>query len=129
MGGIFGLLGVAIGAFGAHALKGVLTANDTTATFQTGVQYHMMHALALLLVGALYNQLRPNKQLRLIGWLFTVGILLFSGSLYALAVTNIKIFGAITPLGGVCFLAGWFLIILTAAQSQDRGNNHDVTDY
>lgn len=128
-GGIFGLLGVAIGAFGAHALKGVLTANETTAIFQTGVQYHMMHALALLLVGALYPHLHPKKHLRLVGWLFTVGIVVFSGSLYALAVTNIKILGAITPLGGVCFLAGWFLIILTAAQSQSRGNHNDVTDY
>ncbi len=129
MGGIFGLLGVAIGAFGAHALKDVLTANETTATFQTGVQYHMIHALGLLLVGALCPHLKPNRHLRLVGWLFTVGILLFSGSLYLLALTNIKIFGAITPLGGVCFLAGWFLIILTAAQSQNRGNDHDVTDY
>ena len=129
MGGIFGLLGVAIGAFGAHALKATLATNDTLLVFQTGVQYHMIHALALLLVAALFPHLKPNKHLRLVGWLFTVGILVFSGSLYALALTNIKILGAITPIGGVCFLIGWFLIILTAAQSQSRGNNHDVTDY
>ena len=129
MGGIFGLLGVAIGAFGAHALKGVLTVNETTTTFQTGVQYHMMHALALLLVGVLHSQLHPNRHLRIVGWLFTIGILLFSGSLYTLAITKIGIFGAITPLGGVCFLIGWFLIILTAVQSQNRGGDHDVTDH
>ena len=128
-GGIFGLLGVAIGAFGAHALKETLTANDTTTVFQTGVQYQMAHALALVLTGLLHSQMRPNKHLRLAGWLFTVGILVFSGSLYILALTNIKIFGAITPLGGVCFLAGWFLIILTAAQSQNRGNDNGNPNY
>lgn len=125
MGGIFGLIGVAIGAFGAHALKATLTANETTAAFQTGVQYHMMHALALLFVGVLHSQMRPNRHLRLVGWLFTIGILLFSGSLYALAITKIGIFGAITPLGGVCFLTGWFLIILTAAQSQMPGTQRE----
>jgi uncharacterized membrane protein YgdD (TMEM256/DUF423 family) len=121
-GGIFGFLGVAIGAFGAHALKAVLAANEMTQTFQTGVQYHLTHALALLLVSALYPHLKPNRGLRTVGWLFTAGILLFSGSLYALAITNIKILGAITPLGGVCFLAGWFLLIATASR---QTNSHE----
>lgn len=128
-GGIFGLLSVAIGAFGAHALKATLTANDTTTIFQTGVQYQMAHALALLLVGLLHAQLTPNRHLRLVGWLFTAGIIVFSGSLYLLALTNIKIFGAITPIGGVCFLVGWFLMILTAAQSQTRGNDNGNPNY
>lgn len=110
-GGIFGLLSVAIGAFGAHALKAVLAANEATATFQTGVQYQMMHALALLLVGAMADRLQTRANLDLLCGVWCAGIVLFSGSLYLLALTNIKIFGAITPLGGVCFLVGWCLLI------------------
>jgi uncharacterized membrane protein YgdD (TMEM256/DUF423 family) len=112
VGGVFGFLAVAIGAFGAHALKGTLEANQTTAVFQTGVQYHSAHALALLLIALLMGQLPQAKSLRTAGWLFVVGIVIFSGSLYALALTNIPILGAITPIGGLCFLIGWVMVAM-----------------
>jgi uncharacterized membrane protein YgdD (TMEM256/DUF423 family) len=113
LGGILGFLAVAIGAFGAHALKTTLEANQTTAIFQTGVQYHITHALALLLIALLIGQFPNAKLLRTAGWLFVAGIVIFSGSLYALALTNIRFLGAITPIGGLCFLVGW--IMVTAA--------------
>ena len=92
LGGIFGFLAVAIGASGAHALKATLEANQTTTIFQTGVQYHSMHALALLLIALLIGQFPNTKPLRMAGGLFAVGIVIFSGSLYTLALTNIKIY-------------------------------------
>jgi len=100
-----GFLGVALGAFGAHALKGKVDA-DMLAVFETGVRYQFYHALALLIVGwACAHWTSPA--ITAAGWLFVAGTALFSGSLYALALTGIKILGAITPIGGVCFLAGW----------------------
>jgi uncharacterized membrane protein YgdD (TMEM256/DUF423 family) len=97
---------VAFGAFGAHALKPTLPA-DMMAVYQTAVQYHFWHALGLLGIGMLLA-LRPNSRLLAVaGWLLVAGMLLFSGSLYALAVTGVRGFGAITPLGGVAFLAAW----------------------
>jgi len=103
---------VALGAFGAHALKGRL-APDLAGVWQTAVQYHAWHALALLGVGLLLLH-RPD--LRHAGWagaLFVAGIVLFSGSLYALALTGMRGFGAVTPAGGVAFLAGWGLLAWT----------------
>jgi uncharacterized membrane protein YgdD (TMEM256/DUF423 family) len=97
----FCFLGVALGAFGAHALKGTLEANHTTEIWKTAVLYHFIHALALLVLAAL-----PTLN-RVAGSLFVAGIVIFSGSLYLLALTNVKWLGAITPLGGLCFLAGW----------------------
>jgi uncharacterized membrane protein YgdD (TMEM256/DUF423 family) len=100
-----GFLGVALGAFGAHALKGKVDA-DMLAVFETGVRYQFYHALALLIVGwACAHWTSPA--ITAAGWLFVAGTALFSGSLYALALTGIKVLGAITPIGGVCFLAGW----------------------
>jgi uncharacterized membrane protein YgdD (TMEM256/DUF423 family) len=100
-----GFLGVALGAFGAHALKGKVDA-DMLAVFETGVRYQFYHALALLIVGwACAHWTSPA--ITAAGWLFVAGTALFSGSLYALALTGIKVLGAITPVGGVCFLAGW----------------------
>jgi uncharacterized membrane protein YgdD (TMEM256/DUF423 family) len=102
---VFGFTGVGLGAFAAHGLKGRLSA-EYLAIFQTGVQYQLVHALALLGVAVLANLL-PG---RLIGWaggLFCLGILLFSGSLYALTLTGIGRLGIITPFGGAAFLAGW----------------------
>ena len=100
-----GFLGVALGAFGAHALKGKVDA-DMLAVFETGVRYQFYHALALLIVGwACAHWTSPA--ITAAGWLFVAGTALFSGSLYALALTGIKSLGAITPIGGVCFLAGW----------------------
>ena len=97
---------VGLGAFGAHALKTRL-APDMQAIWQTAVQYHAWHALALLALG-LYTMLRPDAPgASLAAWLFVAGIVLFSGSLYALALSGVRGLGAITPFGGVAFLAGW----------------------
>ena len=101
-----GFLAVALGAFAAHALQSRLT-EQLLHTFQTGVQYHMYHALALLGVGMLSLHYPQASLVRLAGYAFTLGIVLFSGSLYVLALSGIRWLGAITPLGGVAFLAGW----------------------
>ena len=98
-------LGVALGAFGTHGLKDRLTPASIE-IWKTAVQYHMIHAVALILIGILLDQ-RDTKAVRNAGWLMVAGIAIFSGSLYALAVTDVKILGAITPLGGLCFLTSW----------------------
>jgi uncharacterized membrane protein YgdD (TMEM256/DUF423 family) len=108
-GSVYGLLGVVCGAFAAHALGGWL-APDLLNTFHTAVQYQFYHAGALLVVGLLLQQ-KPVPLLRLAGWCFAVGVLLFSGSLYLLALSGVRWFGAITPLGGLLFLAGWAALI------------------
>ena len=118
IGGVNGLIAVALGAFGAHGLKATLEANGTTAVYQTAAQYQMAHALALLLVALLSERLAASNLLRSVGWLFAWGILIFSGSLYLFALTNIKFLGAITPLGGLCFLTGWVLVIVAAGKER-----------
>ena len=105
-GSLLGALGVMIGAFGAHGLADLLEANNRLDTFETAVKYHMYHALALLLTGILFFNI-PAKPLRLAGLFFTIGILIFSGSLYILCLTNISWLGAITPIGGLFLIAGW----------------------
>ncbi|ROR98941.1 uncharacterized membrane protein YgdD (TMEM256/DUF423 family) [Sinobacterium caligoides] len=111
-----GFLAVAIGAFGAHGLKGHI--NEALMTvYQTGVQYHFYHTLALLmavLIGAHFPEVKTYKTA---GWFFVAGIALFSGSLYALALTGVKVLGAVTPLGGLCFLAAWLLLAVAAYKS------------
>lgn len=102
-----GLFGVAIGAFGAHALKDLLLKNGRLDTFDTGVKYQFYHALALLGVGILLKVFGEDKYLVWAGWLFVSGVVIFSGSLYVLSLTNTKWLGAITPIGGVFFIAGW----------------------
>src|SRR5512135_381267 len=115
IGAIFGLLGVGLGAFGAHGLKEKLQTLGTTATFHTAIEYHLYHALALLAVGLLAQAGRPGSALSAVaGWSFLVGILLFSGSLYALAVTGYTKLGAITPFGGILFLVGWIALAVAA---------------
>jgi uncharacterized membrane protein YgdD (TMEM256/DUF423 family) len=104
-----GFLAVSLGAFAAHGLKNSLPA-DLLAVFQTGVQYHMYHALALFGVGLLTLQFPTNTVLRISGYLFLLGIIVFSGSLYALSLSGVRWLGAITPIGGVMFLAGWALL-------------------
>jgi len=99
-------MAVALGAFGAHALKARL-APDMTAVWQTAVQYHAWHALALLATGILLAQDPARGLLGTAGWLFVAGIVLFSGSLYLLALTGTRGLGAVTPIGGVAWLAGW----------------------
>lgn len=113
LGALFALLSVALGAFGAHILRDRLTPVDL-AIFQTGVQYQGYHALALLGVG---GWLLANRTSRRIGWagsLFTFGTVIFSGSLYLLVATGARWFGAITPIGGVCFLFGWLTVLAEA---------------
>ncbi|SHI76848.1 Uncharacterized membrane protein YgdD, TMEM256/DUF423 family [Tangfeifania diversioriginum] len=103
-------LAVALGAFGAHGLKSQLS-SDMMQTFKTGVEYHFYHALGLLLIGILAVSF-PSELLKWSAILLTAGIILFSGSLYVLAVSGIKWLGAITPIGGLSFIAGWILLFL-----------------
>ena len=104
---------VGLGAFGAHALKTRL-APDMQAIWQTAVQYHVWHALGLLAVG-LFTMQRPDAPgASLAAWLFVAGIVLFSGSLYALALSGVRGLGAVTPFGGVAFLAGWLAFAWSA---------------
>ena len=111
-GAIFAFLAVAICAFGAHGLQALLSANERTDTFETAVKYHMYHALALLLTGLLL-QFFPGKLLENSVWLFIAGIIIFSGSLYLLSITNIRFLGAITPFGGLCFLIAWAMLAIS----------------
>lgn len=113
IGALSAFIGVAAGAFGAHALRDRLSA-AMLQTFQTGVTYQMYHALALVGVGILLGRFSVDgsQWLTAAGWLFVVGTLLFSGSLYLLALTGTTWLGAITPLGGLAFLAGWVLLAL-----------------
>jgi uncharacterized membrane protein YgdD (TMEM256/DUF423 family) len=108
LGALSGFISVAAGAFGAHALKQRLAA-DLLVVFETGARYHMYHALALVLVGALLGR-GDSRVLAWSGWLFLAGTVLFSGSLYALALSGVRGLGAITPLGGLAFLGGWLLL-------------------
>jgi len=105
LGALYGLLGVVFGAFGAHALRGRLSA-EMLAVWRTAVEYQFYHALALLLLG-LWLQQRAAVGQTLAGYAFALGILLFSGSLYALALSGVRPLGAITPLGGLLLIAGW----------------------
>lgn len=106
------MLSVILGAFAAHGLKTKLS-ETLLNTFQTGVQYQMYHSLAIILLIILYRQMPQSLLLYSAGFMVT-GIVLFSGSLYMLAITQIKWFGPITPLGGVCFIVGWALLITAA---------------
>ena len=108
---INGLLAVAIGAFGAHALKARL-APDLLAIYHTAVQYHFYHLLALSVVGLLLLQWPHSRYFQLSGWLFIAGICLFAGSLYILALTGLRWLGAITPLGGLALIAAWVSMTL-----------------
>lgn len=101
-----GLLAVAFGAFGAHALRGRLD-EYAMGVFETAVQYHFYHSLALLAVGVLALGQPQTVLLKSSGWLFLLGLVLFSGSLYALSLSGVKWLGAVTPLGGLAFIAGW----------------------
>ncbi|MFN4000175.1 DUF423 domain-containing protein [Algoriphagus sp.] len=104
---IFGTIAVGIGAFGAHSLKPILEASGRLETFETAVKYHFYHSLALFGLGVLAF-VKPNwKKLGLSFWGFSLGILIFSGSLYVLCLSGITWLGAITPLGGVAFILGW----------------------
>ncbi len=113
IGALAGVVGVTLGAFGAHGLRARLTP-DMLAVFETGVRYHMYHALAILGVASVAERFQASRLVLASGWLFLAGIILFSGSLYLLAVTGVRVLGAITPFGGVAFLLGWGCLALAA---------------
>jgi uncharacterized membrane protein YgdD (TMEM256/DUF423 family) len=115
----FGFLGVALGAFGAHSLESVLKANDRMATWDTAVLYQFVHAGLLLALGIL-QAMAPAKRLRIATWLSVVGIVIFSGSLYLLSLTNLKWLGAITPIGGLSFLAAWVLLFIHSISTKTQ---------
>ena len=110
IGAISGCLVVILGAFGAHGLKDILDEYGKS-IYEKAVLYHMFHTMAILILG-LIEKIQPELQLSLAGWAFLLGILLFSGSLYFLAVTGFKWMGMITPIGGVFFIIGWVLLLL-----------------
>jgi len=116
LGSINALLVVLIGAFGAHGLKARLTV-ENMAVFQTGVQYHFYHAVGLILLGLIALQIPISPYLRWSGWLMLVGIILFSGSLYTLSITNIRWLGMITPFGGLAFIIAWLLLTIGIMKS------------
>lgn len=111
LGALNAALAVVLGAFGAHGLRKILSP-DLLAVYATGVQYHFYHALGLLAVGLIAVHLPASLWLKLSGWLMIAGIVLFSGSLYLLALTGVRWLGAITPLGGVCYIAAWLALII-----------------
>jgi uncharacterized membrane protein YgdD (TMEM256/DUF423 family) len=115
IGSVLGFTAVAAGAFGAHALRARLTP-DLLAIFETAARYHMYHAFAVLAAAWAASQW-PGALTSAAGWLFTAGVLVFSGSLYILALTGIRWLGAITPIGGVALLAGWICLLLAAGRS------------
>ncbi len=116
IGSIATALAVGLGAFGAHGLKEMLT-DEMLDIFETGVKYHFYHAIGLLVIG-LVAQLIPNSSLlQWSGWLMLAGIIIFSGSLYILSISGIRWMGAITPIGGLCFIVAWILLALASWQN------------
>ena len=110
IGAISGCLVVIMGAFGAHALNEILD-DYGKSIYNKAVLYHMFHSIALLILG-LINKIQPDIPLSMAGWSFVFGIILFSGSLYILAITGIKSMGMITPIGGMLFIMGWIVLFL-----------------
>ncbi|CAM3425373.1 DUF423 domain-containing protein [Paenibacillus lupini] len=111
LGSILMVIAVAIGAFGAHALKSKIEP-DKLKVYETGVQYHIIHALGLIGVGLLVDRYPDSGMIVTGGWFLAVGILLFSGSLYVLSMKRVRLLGPITPLGGLSFMIGWVLIAI-----------------
>lgn len=114
-GAILGLLGVAFGAFGAHALEKMLEAAGRAATFETAVKYQFYHALALVLIGLLAKEI-PTKFINYSGYCMLVGVVIFSGSLYAICFTGIRAFGAVAPVGGTLMIVGWGLLFYAVSR-------------
>lgn len=113
---ISGMLAVGLGAFGAHALKAKLETNGYLATYQTAVQYHFYHTLVLILIGFLLMKI-PNPWLNYSGYCMMIGIISFSGSLYTLSISGLKWLGAITPIGGLFFIAGWLFLLVAVMKA------------
>lgn len=111
LGSLNAMLAVILGAFGAHALKAKLS-RELLAVYQTAVQYHFYHALGLLAVGVLMLWLPANTLLKYSGGAMLAGIVFFSGSLYLLSVTGLRLLGAVTPVGGLCFIVAWLLLAI-----------------
>lgn len=111
LGCILMAVAVAIGAFGAHALKSRIEP-DKLKVYETGVQYHIIHALGLIGVGLLADRYPDSGMISTGGWLLAAGIVLFSGSLYVLSLKRVRLLGPVTPLGGLSFIAGWVLIAI-----------------
>ncbi|WP_150267338.1 DUF423 domain-containing protein [Paenibacillus tepidiphilus] len=118
-GALLAMLSVAIGAFGAHLLEERISEHYMQ-VYETGVHYHMIHALGLILIALTAGAWGESRRLLWAGRLLILGIILFSGSLYVLSISGIKILGAITPLGGVSFIAGW---ICLASEALSRGKS------
>jgi uncharacterized membrane protein YgdD (TMEM256/DUF423 family) len=112
VGALAAFVGVALGAFGAHGLR-TRVSSEMLAVFETGVRYHLYHAFAILIVALALARI-DGWLIRAAGWLFTAGIVLFSGSLYALALSGVTILGAVTPVGGLAFLLGWACLAVAA---------------
>ena len=122
LGSLNGFLAVAMGAFGAHGLRGQI-AEDSLHAFQTGADYQAIHALALLATGLLAREQAAGRLLKTAGWCLFLGILLFSGSLYGLALSGIRPLGMITPVGGTLLLAGWLCLTAATLQRPGRGGS------
>ena len=115
IGSVFAFLAVGLGAFGAHALQGSFSAGMAD-VYETGVRYQFYHALGLLAVAYAVERW-PTSAAPLAGWLFVVGIVLFSGSLYLLSLTGVRVLGIVTPFGGLAFLAGWAILAWTTVRA------------
>ena len=120
-GSVFMALGVAFGAFGAHIVQDMLS-SDRFLVYQTGVEYHFYHAIGLLIVGAVLLHTENSGWFSLSGYSFIAGILIFSGSLYVLTLTDTGWLGAITPLGGFAFILGWVFLGVGIAKSQTNSS-------
>lgn len=114
-GSILMALAVILGAFGAHGLEEILIENQRLDTYETAVKYHFYHALGLILIGTIAGYIKDN--MNLVFYFMIFGVLIFSGSLYTLSITNIKWLGAITPIGGLLFISAWILLALKVAKS------------
>lgn len=110
IGFVLAAISVIIGAFGAHGLNEILVQNNRLETFETGVKYLFYHTFGIIILGLVY---KPGlEKIKVVFYLFLAGIIIFSGSLFILSISNITMFGAITPIGGVCFIAGWIYLAI-----------------
>jgi uncharacterized membrane protein YgdD (TMEM256/DUF423 family) len=119
LGGVGAALAVALGAAGMHALKPYLAANDPAGWFQTALTYHQWHSLGLLAVGLTLRQQPGSRWLRVAGWLLVIGLLLFCGNLYLRSLLGFHALHAVTPLGGMTFIAGWLAYAMGAWRGRD----------
>lgn len=109
---LLSMTSVILGAFGAHSLEPILIENDRIDTFETAVRYQFFHSLAIIIAGLIFGKYQ-NKKSKIAAILFLIGIIIFSGSLYILSITNITWLGAITPIGGLAFIVGWIYLLLS----------------